>query len=110
MGALSSKLRSAAGGFLHWCPGCNGPHMIYTVSDGHPTWQWNGHVLKPTTTPSVRNFTTNDKEGKPLPNGATRTLCHYFLTDGNIAFCGDCEHALSGKTVPLPDFPHQNWD
>lgn len=102
MGKLSAKLRSVSGptskGIAHWCPGCKGPHVIYTEYPGHAVWTWNGDVDKPTTTPSVRCFTT-DPDGKNQ-----RTLCHYFLTDGNIVFCADCPHEFSGKTVPIPDW------
>lgn len=117
MGVLSAKLRSVGSaiggkGFVHWCPGCDGAHVIWTErNEGsfRPIWSWDGNVDAPTVTPSVRNFTTNGRDGKPLPDGQERTLCHYFLKAGNIEFCGDCEHALSGKTVPLPDFPVGVW-
>lgn len=113
MGALSKKLRSFAGGdhagIAHWCPGCNKAHMIWTKNvHGRPVWTWNGDVDRPTTSPSVRCFTTYDDDHKKLPDGGQRTLCHYFLKDGRIEFCGDCEHELSGKTVDLPDFP-DHW-
>jgi hypothetical protein len=42
--------------------------------------------------------------GKDSAAGAP-TRCHSFVTDGNIAYCPDCTHALAGKTVPLPP-----WD
>lgn len=99
MGALSAKLRSCDGGFFHWCPGCKQAHRVNVSKEGLPKWTWDGNVDRPTCAPSVRNFTSYDDDGKP------RTLCHYFLKGGNIEFCGDCAHELSGKTVPLPDWP-----
>ena len=38
------------------------------------------------------------------------TSCHYFLKAGKIAFCGDCRHALSGKTVDLPPWPYSDGE
>jgi hypothetical protein len=34
-------------------------------------------------------------------------ICHYFLTDGLISFCGDSTHDFAGKTVPLPELPER---
>ena len=33
MGQINSKLRSVTGGFAHWCPGCEGMHVIMTHRD-----------------------------------------------------------------------------
>lgn len=90
---------------LHWCPGCKEPHSIRVEGEG-PKWEFNGNFDRPTFKPSVLNFTTYDDEGEPLPAGQRRTLCHYFITDGKIQFCGDSPHALSGQTVDLPDWPY----
>ena len=32
-------------------------------------------------------------------------VCHYFVTNGQIIFCGDCTHAMKGQTAPLPELP-----
>lgn len=90
---------------MHWCPGCEHAHIIYTEPGRRPTWTWNGSVERPTTTPSVRFFTTYDENHERLPNNGERTLCHYFLTDGQLVFCGDSPHRFAGQTVPLPDIP-----
>lgn len=110
MAKLSPKLRSVQGGIMHWCPGCEHAHVIYTSKEGRegkPTWGYNGSIDKPTTTPSVLIFVTDDEDevGNPLPQPIKRTLCHYFLTDGNLVFCGDSKHIYAGQTVPLPDIP-----
>lgn len=99
MGRLSAKLRSvgqsdAYSAFAHWCPGCKQVHIVTYKADHGPVWSWDGNVDAPTTSPSIRLFNKN------------HTICHYFLKAGNIEFCGDCEHELSGKTVPLPDWPY----
>jgi hypothetical protein len=71
----------------------------YRSNGSNPQWAFNGNMEAPTFTPSVRHFIPA-REGKP-----EYTFCHYFITDGNICYCGDCDHELSGKTVPLPDLP-----
>lgn len=117
MSALSKKLRSfknadgSRAGIAHWCPGCESAHQIWTTNVGGPVWSWNGDVDRPTVTPSVRLFHTNDEDerGNKLPQPVDHTLCHYVLTDGVINYCNDCgDHALGGQQVPLPDFP-SHW-
>lgn len=105
MGAIGTKLRTVAGngakGLMHWCPGCDGPHIIWTqrAKDGEPCWTWNGDIEKPTCSPSVRTFTT-------VEEGVDRTLCHYNMIDGMLVFHADSPHALAGQTVPIPDWPY----
>lgn len=101
MVALSSKLcriTDAYGGegIAHWCPGCEGVHVIWHKkgSRGGPCWTYDGNAEAPTCSPSVR---ISDKDG---------TKCHYFLNAGRIEFCGDCRHSLSGQTVDLPAWPY----
>lgn len=101
MGAFSSKLRSVKDtgggeGFAHWCPGCDGVHVIMFKRGSFPgpIWTYDGNAEAPTCSPSIRLF---DKDG---------TICHYFLKGGEIDFCGDCRHALSGTKVPLPVWPY----
>lgn len=111
MNATGKKLRRAVGNggkhvrLMHWCPGCEEPHGI-TIAGGPPQWTFNHDFERPTFTPSVRCFTAYDDEGNPLPAGTDRTLCHYFITDGKIQFCGDNPHKLNGQTVDLPDWPY----
>ena len=78
----------------------------------HPqAWGFNGNGDAPTFTPSVlvnggRRMTDDEYEriraGEKID--LPPTVCHSFVTDGNIQFLGDCTHALAGQTVPLPDF------
>jgi hypothetical protein len=106
MELLSKKLaRSENAGVVsiwHWCPGCG--HMERYVVERRagaapgPLWSWNGNVEKPSFSPSMRAFV-------PLEGGVERTTCHYFVTEGQIAYCADSPHKLSGQTVPLPDLP-----
>ncbi len=106
MGLASRKLRSMAGydhapaGYMHWCPGCEGFHAVYVEQPNPVTgarWTFDGNLDSPTFAPSVLVFTSE--------SGERKTLCHYFIRSGMIEFCGDSPHALSGKTVPLPDVP-----
>jgi Family of unknown function (DUF6527) len=103
---LSSRWTAGNGGngrrLFHWCPGCREIHGVEVDERNKPCWKWNGSVDKPTYQPSVLHFTTD-------PDTHQReTLCHYFVADGMIAFCGDSPHALAGLTVPIPPLP-QEW-
>lgn len=74
----------------HWCPGCKWMHVIPTdgraQENGHK-WTFNGDEDRPTFHPSINIV----------------GQCHYFITDGQIRYCGDSKHELAGKTVDLPD-------
>lgn len=99
-------LRDGSGrGYFHWCPGCKGPHRIQVEGGEGPKWTFNGDEEKPTFSPSVRNFTRVGPDGHYDSKGKEKTLCHYFIEDGQIKFCGDCVHELNGKTVPMPEYP-----
>lgn len=83
------------GGVKHvwyYCPGCKRLHGVPAER-----WNWNGDTEKPTLSPSVRHFIP---EGE---HGPSRTTCHYFVREGRIEYCGDCEHELSGKNVDMVD-------
>ncbi len=106
MAQVSKVLRSTTEGYLHWCPGCEHAHHIWTKTK-HPNgavWGFNGNVDVPSFTPSVRIYVPahKDEDGTDYPE---HTTCHYFITDGVIRFCGDCDHKLNGQNVPLPELP-----
>lgn len=81
-------------GFLawFWCPGCEDSHAYRFGGGKEPQWVPSGSVEAPSFTPSLL-LTTGSK------------TCHLFLTNGELAFCGDCTHGLAGSTVPLPEPP-----
>jgi hypothetical protein len=80
------------GKYLYYkCPGCKHNHHIPPEE-----WNWNGDTEKPTLSPSVLHYYELD--------GQRVTTCHYFIREGKIQYCGDCQHELAGKTVDLPDF------
>lgn len=69
--------------YQYYCPGCKTLHFI--SPDRHT---FNGNVDAPTFTPSVF------KNWEPV--------CHSFITDGKISYCGDSWHELKNQTVELP--------
>lgn len=72
------------------CPGCGELHAPRIGGTGPgPLWAWCGDLDHPTLSPSIR------VRGK--------FLCHSFLRDGRLQFLGDCEHALAGQTVDVPE-------
>jgi len=98
------------------CPGCGSLHGI------NDRWTWNGDTERPTITPSilVRGTKITEKgwaeidawraSGNPKreePFDSTPTVCHSFVTDGQIQFLNDCTHDLAGQTVPLAD--EKDW-
>jgi hypothetical protein len=90
--------------FLFWCPGCKKPHPYRVLRHPNepvntPVWDFNGDVERPTFSPSLL-VNASGKYGK---------RCHLFLTDGQLQFCSDSEHALAGQTVPCPDWDDERW-
>lgn len=125
MAQISRKLRSVEGGGLMFrCPGCNEGHMVRVGEGAGPRWGYNGDAERPTFTPSI------NVRGIRAPNGAEMTeaeereydalfaaggaeavlssrfgtVCHSFVTEGQIHFLADCTHDLAGHTVDLPDW------
>lgn len=87
------------GSYSFYCPGCKTLHSFGT------SWKFNGDTEKPTFTPSLLVFLP---ERTYISDGVTkrrpkRTLCHLFLTAGELKYCSDSPHELSGKTVDLPN-------
>lgn len=98
------------GGYGHWCPGCGYGHEIDTEkpNGSGAKWKFDGDMQCPTFTPSVNIRSGRFADPKyTVEPGETdhSSVCHYFITTGNIQFLGDCTHALAGKTVPLPEIP-----
>ena len=82
-------------GIWYQCPGCEGHlHGWHNIPVGR--WTWDGDVEKPTITPSVKTFARYGEE-------AADRVCHHFVRNGKIEYCGDCTHALAGKTVEMQD-------
>ncbi len=81
--------------YQYQCPGCGYPHAFALQTEGgHHAW--NQDYNFPTITPSLlQNF------------GGNSRLCHAYITNGRIAYLGDCEHALAGQEIELPDWPQK---
>lgn len=103
-------------GYIHWCPGCDAPHHIWTDQrNGRGAiWGFDGNVDKPSFTPSVRisgtQRLTDDDHARLMRGEKVEPrpyCCHYFITEGEIHFCGDCTHSLAGKNLPLPPLPRE---
>lgn len=72
-----------------------GEHRVHVdPGAGRPVWQWNEDPARPTFSPSVRVRTE-------LPGG--EYVCHFFVRQGQIHYCGDSTHALAGQVVEMPD-------
>jgi hypothetical protein len=86
--------------YLFYCPGCKEVHPYCTKSPtDQPKWMFNNNPEKPTFAPSLLlKRSKTDYEG-------CGPRCHLFVRDGMIEFCGDCEHDLAGKTVPMVEYP-----
>jgi hypothetical protein len=84
------------------CPGCaldgnSGLHILPVNTNAtSPSWTWDGNLDAPTIEPSIL---TNGREGSIHPR------CHSFLRAGVFEFLSDCEHAMAGQRVPMPDLP-----
>jgi hypothetical protein len=102
--------------YMIFCPACNCGHGLTK------SWTFNGDFEKPTFSPSLlvkgveypeEDPTTGDflrgPDGKYLLDasgrilGAKDTVCHSFIKDGMISYCGDSTHPLAGLTVELPN-------
>ena len=81
----------------YYCPGCQHDHAVPAKR-----WNFNGNVDKPTLSPSVRHFIPAGE------HGPEQTTCHYFVRNGVIQYCGDCQHDLAGKHVPMKDMDDGN--
>lgn len=112
-------------GIVHHCPGCRMNHIVYVAQQlgvsPHPVWTWNGEFNERiTTSPSVRiqysakfdeeiHLPSVDRKHVMLSNSdeydVVDVVCHYFITGGNMVFCGDSSHKFAGLTVELPNFP-----
>lgn len=108
MGQVSKLLRNTKTGFIHYCPACDEAH--HYVTDGSRGWTFNGDVERPSFSPSMKitwgRFADPSYKAEPGEEDLSG-ICHYFLTNGELQFCSDSTHALSGKTVPLPELPER---
>lgn len=101
------------------CPGCQLGHTIYVGEGKGPRWSWNGSLVAPTFSPSLKvewhalapedmqrmeEYFAEHGSYPPSSRWPARKhhCCHSFIADGKIQFLADCTHALAGQTVPIP--------
>lgn len=109
MSQVSSKLRRLKGAYGHWCLGCGELHGL------PDSWQFNGDLENPTFSPSFKHEgveTIKDANGewtgewkRDASGNTIPFICHYIVTNGNIAYCSDSSHDYAGKTIPMPELP-----
>ena len=87
-----SQYKETEGEYYHYCPGCEMMHAIPTMhrNSRGAVWSFSGDMEKPSFSPSIN---------------LDWKVCHYFITNGRIIYCGDCTHPLRGQTVELPEIP-----
>lgn len=118
MSLATPKLRRTERGFAHWCPACGEMHLLYCDETHiHAGWRMtNADIHHPSFSPSYKHEgkqTVKDATGRwtgewvtdPATGRALDFCCHYIITDGNIHYCADCTHSMSGQTIPMPDIP-----
>ena len=108
MSQVSPTLRKTNRGYCYYCPGCESIHCVNVGGASGPQWTFNGDIYLPSFSPSVRHFEPAwEEDGVKYPE---KTFCHYFITAGEIKYCGDCTHKLNGQTVLLPPLPAKYSD
>lgn len=90
---MAKAAQGSDGYLLFWCPGCDEAHGIPV--DGSRGWTWNGSLEAPTVSPSILVRSTRY---------GPETVCHSFVREGRIEYCGDSTHALAGQIVDLPEW------
>lgn len=85
---------------FYWCEGCKFAHH---VPFGEGVWKFEGTEENPSLSPSVRHFYI--KPATETEPQVEITICHYWIKNGNIEYCGDCQHQYSGQTRKLIDIP-----
>lgn len=91
--------------YLFYCPGCKDTHTIPVGRQQGPNWTFDGNRDKPTFSPSLLIFTTAPETKQ------RRTICHLFVKQGRIEYCGDSPHELAGKTVDMVEIPEDmRWN
>ncbi|QNH60766.1 DUF6527 family protein [Hymenobacter sediminicola] len=115
--AVLLPISNTPGYYLFYCPGCKESHRINTnPANPGACWTLTGTPEKPTIRASVLV-----RSGHHVPGGTAKdgrcwcdyhrenpgsgaphcSVCHSFVTDGQIQFLADCTHELAGQTVAL---------
>ena len=94
---------------IFYCPACESNHVVNIegIDSMYPQWVFNGDVNKPTISPSVLVRWTEPSDKEEEFEDRTKDInkvCHFFIRNGKIEFCGDCTHKLSGQTVDMVEY------
>lgn len=103
MGQVNAKLRRGTDTYFWYCPACR---ELHPLPDG---WTFNGNLDKPTFSPSFKHHWNCGPLVEP-PKREGLNICHYIVTDGRVAYCGDCTHDMAGQTIEMPDLPVEYQD
>lgn len=98
MGQISAKLRRGTAEYFWFCPACD---ELHPLPDG---WKFDGNRDKPTFSPSFKHDWNWGPLAEP-PKRPGHNVCHYIVTAGRVAYCGDCTHSMAGQTIDMPDLP-----
>lgn len=78
---------------------------MHPLPDG---WTFDGNLEAPTFSPSfAHNWGPN---GWKRDDGRIIMVCHYIVTAGRVAYCGDCTHEQAGQTIDMPALPADYCD
>jgi hypothetical protein len=99
---MAKSMVDENGYFHHHCPGCKSTHIVPVAPpwETEHRWTYSGSVDAPTLNPSVKH-NWGSPGSASAADGAQQRICHYFITEGRIEFCGDSTHSLAGQTLPL---------
>lgn len=106
MSLQTIQVEAGTGRAWFWCPGCQTMHHV-TVPPHPQCWGFSGDLIRPTLSPSVKcAWHTWDPPAtaenlNPGPQRKVDHCCHFFVTNGRIAYLTDCTHALRGRTVDM---------
>jgi hypothetical protein len=79
---------------FYWCDGCKSIHDI-PFGQNSNGWSFSGDSNNPTLSPSIKTSTGW--------LNTDQVICHHFLKNGNIEYCADSPHELSGQIIELKD-------
>ena len=89
MSNVIGKCNTVGNLIMVWCPACETAHAVDTRK-----WHFDGNHQSPTFLPSLLSRTGP-------------TICHSYVRNGHFEYLPDCNHALAGKTVPVPEWPYK---
>lgn len=100
---MTQRVIETSTGYMIRCPACQW-HEFPKVGKLGASWTFNGNLERPTFQPSM-NYRFNPSDSKHYSPNIKSSQCHFIVTNGRIAFCGDCTHHLKGQTLELEPWP-----